>query len=103
MSEFLFPLAQSDAWADDFFGIDNEGRFVVILVVIGCTTAILISLGSVFAGVWHSIRHKQIEADLKQDMLDRGMSSEEIEQVIEARPREGIDRWINSWGKRRKT
>ena len=103
MSEFLLPLAQSDAWADNFFGLDSEGRFVVILVVIGCTTAILISLGGMFAGVWHSIKHKQIEAELKQDMLDRGLSSEEIEQVIEARPREGIDRWINSWGKKQKT
>ncbi len=46
---------------------------------------------------------QQIEAELKQDMLDRGLSSEEIEQVIEARPREGIDRWINSWGKKQKT
>ena len=88
MSEFLLPLAQSDAWADNFFGLDSEGRFVVILTVIGCTTAILISLGCVFAGVWHSIKHKQIETELKQDMLDRGLSSEEIEQVIEARPRE---------------
>jgi hypothetical protein len=32
-------------------------------------------------------------------MLDRGMTAEEIEQVIEARPKEGIDRWIATWKK----
>ena len=99
MNEFLLPLAQSDVWADSFFGLDDGERFVVILTVIGCSTGILISLAGVFAGVWSSVRHKQIEAELKQDMLDRGMSSEEIEQVIEATPKEGIDSWIASWKK----
>ena len=101
MSEFLLPLAQSDAWADSFFGLDAGERFVVVIVAIGCFTAVLIVLSSLFAGVWHSVKHKQIEAELKQDMLDRGMSAEEIEQVIEATPKEGIDRWIASWKKNR--
>ena len=99
MRELLMPLAQSDAWANDFFGLEAGERFVVVILVIGCSTAILIVLSCVFAGVWSSVKHKQIEAELKQDMLDRGMSAEEIEQVIEAAPKEGIDRWIASWRK----
>ena len=100
MSKMLLPLAQSDVWADSFFGLEHDQRFVVLLTLIGCTTAVLITLGAVFAGVWHSIKDKQIEAELKQEMLDRGLNATEIEQVIEAKPREGLDRWIHSWGKK---
>jgi hypothetical protein len=101
MNEFLLPLAQSDVWADSFFGLDDGERFVVVLTAIGCSTGIIIAVFSVIAGVWSSVRHKQIEAELKQDMLDRGMTAEEIEQVIEATPKEGIDSWIASWKKNR--
>ena len=99
MNELLLPLAQSDWWTDNFLGLGDDERFVVVIVAIGCTTAVLIVLSCVFAGIWNSVRIKQIEAELKQDMLDRGMSAEEIEQVIEAKPRDGIDRWITTWKK----
>jgi hypothetical protein len=99
MSEFLMPLAATDAWSNTLFGLDSDERFVLVLVAIGCTTAVIIVLSCVFAGVWSSVKHKRLEAELKQDMLDRGMSSEEIEQVIEATPKEGIDSWIASWKK----
>ena len=82
-----------------FFGLEGDERFVVILVAISCATAIIITFTCGAFGVWHSLRNKQIEADLKQDMLDRGMTAEEIEQVIEASPKEGIDRWIATWKK----
>jgi hypothetical protein len=96
MSEFLMPLAQTDKWTESFFGLDSDERFVLVLTAIGCTTAVIIVLSGIFAGVWSSMKHKRLEIELKQDMLDRGMSSEEIEQVIEATPKEGIDSWIAS-------
>ena len=65
-------------------------------------TGIIITVTCVGLGVWHSIRQKQIEADLKQEMLDRGMSAEEIEQVTEAQPKEGVDRWVDIWAKKKK-
>jgi hypothetical protein len=100
VSEFLLPLAQADTWSDSFFGLEGDERFVVLLVVIGCGTGLLISLGGFIGGVWCSVRQKQIEADLKRDMLDRGMSADEIEQIIEAAPKEGVDRWISLWKKK---
>ena len=99
MSNFLLPLAQTDEWANSFLGLDSDERFVILLVALGCSTGLLITLGCVFAGVWNSVKLKQIESELKQDMLDRGMSADEIEKVIEAKPKEGIDRWIDSWKK----
>jgi hypothetical protein len=82
--------------------LDGDQRFVVGLVVIGCVTAVLITLGSVISASWCSVREKQIEADLKRDMLDRGMSPDEIQSVIESKPLSGMDRWLGSWCKRDK-
>ena len=100
--ELLLPLAQADAWAESFFGLEGDERFVVVLVVIGCSTGVLLGLAGIIGGVWNSVKNKQIEAELKQDMLDRGMSAEEIEKVIEATPKEGIDRWVDIWAKKKK-
>jgi hypothetical protein len=57
-------------------------------------------LAGVLGGMWKAVKEKQIEADLKRDMLDRGMSAEEIQQVIEASPQSGFDRWMGSWCKK---
>ena len=99
MSHMPLVIAQFEPLLGDFFGLEGDQRFVVLLVSISCATAIIIIFTCAASGVWHSLRNKQIEADLKQDMLDRGMSAEEIERVIEATPKEGIDRWIASWKK----
>jgi hypothetical protein len=94
------PLIAAELTSGVFSGWDPEHRFVVVLVGIGCLTLVLLVLGGVIAGVWGNAREKQIEADLKRDMLDRGMSAEEIQQVIEAKPKSGLDRWMNTWCKK---
>ncbi len=66
--------------------LDGEQRFVVLLAVIGCVTAVLVTLGCVISASWCSVREKQIEADLKRDMLDRGMTPEEIQSVLNPNP-----------------
>jgi hypothetical protein len=98
MNELQIPPAQTE-WKDILLGGGSEEQFIIVLTVIGCATAVIIVLSCVFASVWSSVKHKRLEAELKQDMLDRGMSAEEIEQVIEATPKEGIDSWIASWKK----
>ena len=82
-----------------FSNLDPDHRFVLIIIGISCFTAICIILGGIVSGIWGSIRVKQIEADLKRDMLDRGMSAEEIQQVIEATPATGIDKWVGAFCK----
>ena len=83
-------------------GFDEDHRFVLTIIIIGCVTVGTIALTGVAAGVWSSVRQKQIEADLKQDMLDRGMTADEIEQVVSARPKEGLDHWMEVWAKKKK-
>lgn len=82
---------------DLFVDLDGDQRFVLAIICIGCAMVVLIVLTATISSVWYYLRHKQIDADLKRDMLDRGMSADEIEQVIEATPRSGWDLW---WAER---
>jgi hypothetical protein len=96
-----FLLAQStdiNSFVEDF---DTDKRFALAIVGIGCVTLVVIVLVSVLSTYWHKVKSDQIEADLKRDMLDRGMTADEIQKVIEATPQNGFDRWMGSWCKKR--
>jgi hypothetical protein len=55
-------------------------QFVLLLVtIIG-----IMCLGTVCAQVWGRVRRLQIEADLKTDLLERGLSVAEIREVLAA-------------------
>ena len=99
----LFAQAADSAAAPIGFleRMDSDQLFIVLLVAIGCGTGIIIASVAIIVGVLNSTRQRQIEAELKQDMLDRGMTSEEIEQVIKAQPKEGLDHWVEVWSKKK--
>jgi hypothetical protein len=65
----------------DFLSRVDGGELIAIIAVGG---GMLIALLSIAAGVWHKVKSEQIAADLKKDMLDRGMSADEIKTVLEA-------------------
>jgi len=90
--------------ADAFLGLGAEERFVVLLVAIGCGTVAIIALTAILSNVIGSVHRRNVEYELKRDMLDRGMTAEEIAQVIETapQPEDGIERWIASWGRCKK-
>jgi hypothetical protein len=67
MSEYLFKL--------------NVGELIALVSVSG---GLLIGLVAVLGGIWSDVRKREILAGLKHDMLDRGMSPEEIRTVLEA-------------------
>jgi hypothetical protein len=93
-------LAVSSDVQGFFSGFDGNQRFVLTIIGISCLTLVLIVLVGVLSSFWHNLRAQQIEADLKRDMLDRGMTAEEIQKVIEATPQSGFDRWVGSWSKK---
>ena len=80
-------------------GFDPEQRFVIVLVVIGCAMGLIIALAGIAAGVFSAVHRRRIEEGLKRDMLDRGMSAEEIVKVIESAspPEDAAGRWVASW------
>jgi len=102
-SQLLAATSQAaDQWSDLFFGLDQNQRFVLMIIAIGCVTAILVALPISLAGIYAKTRHRQAEAEMKREMLDRGMSSEEIAQIIEsAPPSDFLDRWAASCGKKK--
>jgi hypothetical protein len=55
-----------------------------LIAVIAITGGLIIVLVIMVADYWHRIRKAEIAAKLKQDMLDRGMSAEEIRIVLDA-------------------
>lgn len=68
------------------YGITGDQRFVIMLVGIVGLTAIVISTVAILMGVFNAIHRRSSEDQLKRDMLDRGMTAEEIETVIKATP-----------------
>jgi hypothetical protein len=102
MNHSALLLAQMSApTSESFFeGFSPDQRFALIVIALSCAALLVLVLGGILAGVYSSLREKQIEADLKRDMLDRGMTIEEILQVIEAAPKSGFDRWLGSWCKK---
>jgi hypothetical protein len=90
-------FAQESIQPETFFeGSTADQRFVLAIIALAGAIFLILILGGVIAGVWSSFKEKQIEADLKRDMLDRGMTPDEIQKVIEAKPRSGFDKWWNS-------
>jgi hypothetical protein len=44
----------------------------------------LICIVPVISGCWYKIRKAELEAGLKRDMIERGMSADEIERILQA-------------------
>jgi hypothetical protein len=90
-----------DEWADEFFGLGQDQRFVLLLTIVGGSIGIIISLAGILYSALDAAHRRRTEADLKREMLDRGMSVDEIVKVIEAAapPEDAAGRWIASWGK----
>ena len=104
ISEFLIA-AMSEPWDGSMFsGMESEERFGLMLAGLGCVTGIIVSVAYFISSWTNSIHRRRIEAELKRDMLDRGMSADEIVKVIEASaPAEDVYlRAVDAWGKRKK-
>jgi hypothetical protein len=68
----------------EFMSRLNFGELMAVLGVLVVFGGLLIGLVAVVGGIWGDVRKKEILAGLKHDMLERGMSSEEIQQVLDA-------------------
>lgn len=55
--------------------------FRTIAVVCGCA----IPVSGIIAGYWYKIERAKTDNRLKQQMLERGMSADEIERVLSAK------------------
>lgn len=105
MSAWLIGAPLLADWSPNtvFEGLDPSKRFALIVVVIGCATGVLCTLITFVSTTINSIHHRRVEADMKREMIERGMSADEITKVIEAAmpPEDATQRWIASWAKKR--
>jgi hypothetical protein len=82
------------AQAGWFYEMGADYRFVLTMTAIICITVVIIAVVAIVSAVIHSMHRDRMQAELKRDMVDRGMSGEDISLVIESRPPEGfLDRW----------
>jgi len=59
----------------------NAGEIIGLVAVAG---GLLCGLSAIIMGIWHENRKTEVNAALKQDMLNRGMSAEDIRMVLDA-------------------
>jgi hypothetical protein len=58
--------------------------FALLVVLTGLVVGLIIAVTAIIVSNWRRVRQLDIEGTLKQDMLQRGMSAEDIERVIRA-------------------
>lgn len=105
MNEFVFnlPLLAWDwPFGDAFSNLLPSQRFVLLLAFIGCATIAVVSIVAVVSGTIQSMHRSRIDADLKREMLDRGLPADEISHVIESTPpKDFLERWASNRGKKK--
>jgi hypothetical protein len=70
---------------NDFLSRIDSSDLATIIGVTVFVTVIVIGVGLVLGGViWFKLRQEEIRSNLKREMLDRGMSAEDIKTVLEA-------------------
>jgi hypothetical protein len=102
LAQMIFE--QDDPWTRTFFGLDQGQRFLVIVIGISCATAVLLGTFGIISSAINSVHRRRAEMDLKREMIDRGMSADEIAKVIESAPppEDATQRWIASWACKKK-
>ena len=65
----------------DFFANFSSGQLIGFAGVVG---GVLIAVTAIVASQWRRVRVAEMDATLKAQMLDKGMSAAEIEQVMKA-------------------
>jgi hypothetical protein len=104
MNECLTRIPLLADWATSALSdLDPRNRFALIVVVVGCATGVICTLIVSISSTINSIHNRRMEAEMKRDMIERGMSADEITKVIEAAmpPEDATQRWIASWAKKK--
>jgi hypothetical protein len=87
LAQLNYPMIlgqMSDSAAHSFFDLDPQFRFVLMIVAIVFGTLLIITTVGILSFMTRSIHHRRLEVALKHDLLDRGMSADEVARVVEA-------------------
>jgi len=91
-------------WTNTFSDLDPNKRFSLLVVLVGCATGVICTAIVFLSATIISIHNRRMDAAMKREMIERGMSAEEISKIIEsaAPPEDGTQRWIASWAHKKK-
>jgi hypothetical protein len=70
---------------DSIMSMQAPFNMIVLIVLIGCTAGVI---GSIAKQIRKIACHRQ-ELEFKRELIDRGMSADEVERVVRAGPNAG--------------
>ncbi len=76
------PLLQEAAHTQLVDRIMPGDLVPIIIVSLAVVAGMIIALVSIVMTTWRRVRERQVAASLMQDMLDRNMTPQEIQQLI---------------------
>jgi hypothetical protein len=93
--------AQAGGWSDFLNAVEPGKRFELSIVAMAFAMGFLLGLVGIVSNVIGSIHRRRAEMDLKREMIERGMTADDITKIIEAAapPEDATQRWIASWAK----
>jgi hypothetical protein len=100
-TSLLLAQHTAGAWSDFFAGLDSGNKFALLIVGIGCATGVICTVVVFIAGAVNSIHRRRVAADLKREMIERGMTADDIVRIIEAAPPpdDAEQAWISAQSK----
>ena len=69
-------------WLGSLLNVETPAKFFVLITLIGCAAAVLITL---FVQVARYASHRA-ELSFKRELVDRGLSVDEIERIASTKP-----------------
>jgi hypothetical protein len=102
MDTFWNGLLLADGATDLLSNLDPEQRTWIVIIAIACITGVILGLAGIIYSAFDSAHRRRMEIGLKREMIERGMSAEEIAKVIECAPplEDATSRWIASWAEK---
>jgi hypothetical protein len=97
-------LAQSKGLITWINELEPDLRFALLVVMIGCGTGVICTVVVFVSSTITSIHGRRLDAEMKREMIERGMTADEITKILEAAspPEDATQRWIASWAKCKK-
>lgn len=90
----ILAVTSEEWWTEQFFGLAQGQRFVLLIIGLGCATGVILGMVGIITSAVGSFHRRSAELNLKRELLDRGMSAEEIARVVEStQPKDFLERW----------
>jgi hypothetical protein len=74
----------SSSWTSFFMDIAPEQRWLLLVITIGCLVGLITTVAAIVMSSLRSIYKQRTETDLKRELVERGMSADEIAKIIQA-------------------